>query len=137
MKRYLITLFALVVTATAAHAGWMAERFDALSGSEWLVTEIAGQPAQGEAYLQFGSDGRLAGRTGVNHLSGSYLIEDARLRFGPLVTTRMAGSPELMEQEARLTRALEQVDGFRRERIQLTLLDDGQPVLTLRQRDFD
>lgn len=137
MKRYLITLLALILTTGSVQAGWMAERFDSLSGSEWLVTQIEGQPGIGEAFLQFGSDGRLAGHTGVNHLSGSYEAARNELTFGPLISTRMAGPPELMEQEARLARALEKVNGSRRERVTLTLLADGQPLMTLRQRDFD
>ena len=135
MKNILIALLLLILPAAADCA--VAAAPDPLAGSEWLVTEIGDQQALDEAYLQFRSEGKVGGRTGVNSFGGTYTAREASLSFGPLMMTRMAGAPELMEQEARLVAALERVDEFRREGIHLTLLADGEPVLHLRQRDWD
>src|SRR5450631_2426735 len=44
-------------------------------------------------------DGTVSGSTGVNRFRGTYELAEALLEIGPLVTTRMAGSPEAMEVE--------------------------------------
>ena len=52
--------------------------------------------------VAFGHDGRVSGSTGVNQLTASYSLTADYLTFGPLATTRRAGTPELMEQEHRV-----------------------------------
>ena len=52
--------------------------------------------------LAFGHDGRVSGSTGVNQLTASYSLTADYLTFGPLATTRRAGTPEQMEQEHRV-----------------------------------
>lgn len=56
--------------------------------------------------LSFGHDGRVSGSTGVNQLTASYNVTPEYLTFGPMATTRRAGSPELMAQEHRVVGSL-------------------------------
>jgi len=43
----------------------------------------------------------VAGQVGVNRFSGSYMLDDAEIEIGMLVSTLMAGPPELMALEQR------------------------------------
>ena len=131
-------VFLLILAAMApAQAGWFWAQGDPLERSAWHVTSLEGRKVQGELTLQFGDDGRLMGRTGVNSISGSYRIEGSSLHIGPCAMTRMAGPPELMDQESRMTSALDKVDGFKRRGSELTLLSMGAVVMKRRQRDAD
>ena len=56
--------------------------------------------------VTFGHDGRVSGTTGVNQLTASYSLTADYLTFGPLATTRRAGTPEQMEQEHRVVASL-------------------------------
>lgn len=58
------------------------------------------------AELTFDGDGQVFGSGGVNRLRGTWSIEDDVLRFGPMVSTLMAGPPAAMRQEAELLRLL-------------------------------
>lgn len=80
---------------------------------EWQVEELDGQPlvASSEVALTFGSEGAFAGDSGVNRLRASYSFEGDTLQISEVMATRMAGPPELMEQEARLMSALAQARG--------------------------
>ena len=89
---------------------------DALAGTQWELLTIDGEPAaSGEVPLviTFGHDGRVSGSTGVNQLTASYTVTADYLTFGPLATTRRAGSPELMAQEHRVVGSLAGMCAFR------------------------
>ncbi|MEM9381928.1 MAG: META domain-containing protein [Planctomycetota bacterium] len=79
----------------------------------WTVEEVLGTEVAGEGvYLAFASDGSLSGSTGVNTLNGSWEVSEGTLSIPPLATTRMAGPPELMDQESRFTEALGRARGW-------------------------
>ena len=82
---------------------------DALAGTEWVIVRIADVPVvEGDESLAvaFGHDGRVFGSTGVNQLTASYSLTADYLTFGPLATSRRAGTPEQMEQEHRVVQSL-------------------------------
>ncbi|GAA3384560.1 META domain-containing protein [Cryptosporangium minutisporangium] len=64
-------------------------------GTRWVVTglvsgeSVGSVPAGVEAFLTF-DENRVTGSTGCNRLSGSVALESAEVRFGPVVTTKMA-----------------------------------------------
>ncbi len=72
----------------------------------WCVESLGGRPVIEDPGVEFGTDGRITGRTGLNRMMGSFEVVDGELRCSPLATTRMAGPPELMDQENRLLAAL-------------------------------
>jgi heat shock protein HslJ len=113
----------------------------ALEGTRWTLVAIGDKPAEitaeqsGGPYVQLNSeDQSVTGSTGVNFLSGKYTLRRGALRFGPLITTRRAGPPALMQQETDFTRALERTAHWQvREDGELELLDaDRKPLAQFR-----
>ena len=89
---------------------------DALAGTQWEILSIDGQSVEAAdepLLISFGHDGRVSGSTGVNQLTASYSLTADYLTFGPLATTRRAGSPALMEQEHRVVASLAGMCPFR------------------------
>jgi heat shock protein HslJ len=111
-----------------------------LEGTRWNAVEIGANPAEitqdagGGPYLMLTPDDEgVSGSTGVNFLSGKYERDGDELKFGPLITTRRAGPPPLMQQEIEFTRALDRTGGWRIREGMLELLDaDGNPVARFR-----
>jgi heat shock protein HslJ len=110
----------------------------ALAGS-WAVRSI--RRGDGLVSMRAGSDaaltvdadaGTVSGSTGVNRLDGPAELHAGRLRLGPFRTTRMAGNPEAMDEEAALLGALEDVAGLDAQGDTLRLLDeDGGTLVEL------
>ncbi|MFL6079663.1 MAG: META domain-containing protein [Ornithinibacter sp.] len=74
----------------------------------WTVVNDGSAPApvQGVVRLVFG-DGRVVAETGCNTVRGPVSVEDSTLlSTGPLMSTRMACEPALMEQERWVTEML-------------------------------
>lgn len=72
---------------------------DEVVGRTWQFVEVAGVPvadgpARSRPALTFAGDGQVYGTGGVNRLRGTWSCDDGTLRFGPVVTTLMAGTPE-------------------------------------------
>ena len=82
---------------------------DALAGTEWAIVRLADRDvldADEPLVLSFGHDGRMSGSTGVNRITVSYSLTADYLTFGPLASTRRAGTSEQTEQEQRLVASL-------------------------------
>lgn len=100
----------------------------------WRVTRIGqtdvleGNPPR----IDFGGDGSVHGTTGLNRFTGRYEVTGAALRFSPLATTRMAGMPEVMDQEQRFTVALSAADSARAQGDHI-VLGDGDLAIVLRR----
>lgn len=79
-----------------------------LAGPAWVVINDGSAPAPvvGTVRLQFSPDGRVLAETGCNGVRGTGVLEDGRLVTGPLMSTRMACEPALMEQERWVTQML-------------------------------
>ena len=96
-------VFALVFVAmTDPDVAGPTATSDALAGTEWAIVRLGDTPVLDGDHplvIAFGHDGRVSGSTGVNQLTASYSLTAEYLTFGPLATTRRAGTPELMEQE--------------------------------------
>ncbi len=77
----------------------------------WVVEEldgggvVAGEPPT----LEIAADQKVAGTTGVNRYFGTVTMDGDALHFSPFGSTRMAGPPPLMEQEARFFQAMASV----------------------------
>jgi heat shock protein HslJ len=82
---------------------------DALAGTQWVIVRLGDTPVpDGDPPLvvAFGHDGRVIGSTGLNQLTASYSLTADYLTFGPLATTRRAGTPEQMEREHQVVQSL-------------------------------
>jgi heat shock protein HslJ len=89
---------------------------DALAGTQWEILTVDGEPVVADdvpLLVTFGHDGRVSGTTGVNQLTASYSLTSDYLTFGPLATTRRAGSPAMMEQEHRIVASLAGMCSYR------------------------
>ena len=102
----------------------------------WILTTLNGTKIEATKppTMKF-SKGRLAVFGGINRLTGSYALLDDRVVMGELVSTRMAGPPELMELEREFARTLALVDGFHVHQDELALLRQGSPVATFRTEE--
>ncbi|WP_258726360.1 META domain-containing protein [Cellulomonas sp. NS3] len=75
-----------------------------LTAAPWQFVDVAGEPLgdvpeRSRPALTFESDGQVYGTGGVNRLRSTYRLEDGVLRFGTVVSTRMAGTPEHTQRE--------------------------------------
>jgi heat shock protein HslJ len=88
-------------TATITDQDWVVTGYN--NGSQ-AVTSV-----QGGATLtaRFGNEGMLTGNGGVNTYSADYTTTpEGAITIGPIISTKMAGSQELMDQEAQYLAAL-------------------------------
>lgn len=99
-----------------------------LESTTWTLTHLGLDPVAPPSSsrapsLRFHApERRVSGATGCNRLSGSYTREGNKLRFLPLVTTRML-CPNAMDLEARFLGVLERVTRFRIVGTRLNLYD--------------
>lgn len=102
-----------------------------LIGTTWRAVEILGRKAsffpgqKMDAYLVLHGGESLGGSTGCNNVNGVYSRNAARLTFTSLGTTRMACSPDIMEQERRFLGALRSTAAYEISGRRLILLDRG------------
>lgn len=98
--------------------------------SWWRAEDIGGRGVldRSDVTLFLGQDGRIGGRSGCNNYSARYQLEGDRLRiFPPLIGTRMACPPALMEQERRYQDLLTRVVRIEQDRTgALVLVTSGQ-----------
>jgi predicted amidohydrolase YtcJ/heat shock protein HslJ len=119
-----------------AHVCDMAEVNHA-AGKEWKLVSLNGRPVAKEnpPTMKF-ERGKLSIFGGVNRMSGSYaLIDNESVTLGQLVSTRMAGPPELMELERDFSKTMASVNGFHVEGNQLQLLSGDSVVAQFRFND--
>jgi len=88
----------------------------ALAGSEWILEDLgaSGVIDSAEATLEFGQDGRVAGRGTCNRFTGKVEITGNTIKFGPLASTRMMCPEALMDQESKYLKALDSAERFER-----------------------
>ena len=104
-----------------------------LAGSEW------GFPGEELAFVQFGAEGRIAGKAFCNQFTGAYEAgESGSFSAGPLAVTRMACDGLLMDQERDFLERLQKSKSYVRDETRLELRDEaGETLLELTQRDAD
>lgn len=108
---------------------------------EWAIVSIEGEEVASilpggarTPTLQFSDDGGLSGFAGVNRISGSLDTEKlitGKWSIGPMVSTKMAGPPELMALEQRILSALESADAIVHTGGSVVLTSKGKESLAL------
>ena len=108
-----------------------------LAYTEWALVELDGAP------VEIGADeiaptlvldleeSRVSGSGGCNRLSGAFALSEDELRFGPLLTTRMACPEPAMARERSFLAALEAVTAYELDGRTLTLLANEEAVARL------
>ncbi|WP_439534638.1 META domain-containing protein [Polymorphobacter sp.] len=103
-----------------------------LEGGPWLVEDLNGGGVMDNALIDLNFDpgdqgtSRVAGRAACNRYSGSWTQTGTTVRFGPLITTKMACAPALMDMEQKFLSTLEAVT---------TLSFDGTGAALLKSPD--
>lgn len=106
-----------------------------LHGSEW---GFVGDPPGAERFVQFTGGKRLVGSGGCNRFSGSFDHDDHKLAIGPVISTRRACAPDVMQREQDFFQLFQQVRTADATHLELVLKDESGKVLaTLRRRDPD
>jgi len=104
-----------------------------VSGGDWTLVELAGQPAPTGAggrrpTLRFDADSaHVSGFAGCNRFAGGYTIEGQALHFRPLAMTKMA-CVDGMELESRVAEALGRTNRYEVAANGLTLFDGSTAV---------
>lgn len=135
-----LLLPATLITGCGSLSGAGAPSVDGSLGElpgDWRVMELHGEMLVdgAELSLSFDEDGAFSGESGVNRLRATYTETDGGLVFSPVLATRMAGRPELMEQEELLLDALERTRSFTLRSGRLGLIDGaGITLLAARRR---
>jgi heat shock protein HslJ len=82
---------------------------EALIGSEWELSDLAGLPVLPDhrPTLSFLEPGRITGTGSCNRYGGAADLGDGTIKVGPLATTRMACSEEIDAQEKAFLTALQ------------------------------
>lgn len=85
------------------------------TGIDFVVEEVSGTGVieSSGAIIRFEPDNQVSGSTGCNRFSGATTIGAEQLVFGPISMTRRACAPAIMDQEKRISQALQQVATYR------------------------
>ena len=109
---------------TLPGTSWNATSYN--NGEGGVTTLVTGS----ELTLEFGADGTVAGKGGVNRFNGPYEVDGSGVKIGPLALTKMAGEPALMEQENAFVKALEAATTWKVVQGKLELRDaDGSAMV--------
>ena len=111
----------------------------ALRGGVWVLTVLGGNDvtpgARNPAHLSFSEATVVSGATGCNRLTGPVTIDAHTMRFGALVSTRMA-CVDGADVETRFLKALEATRSWGLDSGKLHLRDaEGDTVATLEHRE--
>lgn len=84
-------------------------------------------------YITFTEDDRVSGNTGCNNFSGAYsnLTDKGTIAFSKIIATKMYcnGVPE-----NEFLKALDQVNGIKKNKEELILLDNDKPIMVFVQK---
>ena len=119
-------------TTFSGCGGTLASR---LTGPEWTIAEIGGQPAAGRApvTLRFEEGGRTGGQGPCNVYGGEWRLDGERLVFGRMFSTMMACPEPAMSQEQALHRLLQTARAWRiGEQGELVIEGEGGAIVARR-----
>ncbi len=104
---------------------------------DWILVALSNEPITIEKppTMRF-ERGKLSIFGGVNRLSGAYaLLDNSHITLGQLMSTTIAGPPQLMELEHRFSSIMATVDGFHVSGNRLELLSGGRVVATFQSAE--
>ena len=103
---------------------------------KWLCESIRGHGVIDDlqSTIEIAADGGVTGSGGCNRISGRAEIQSERITFGPMISTKMACPPAIMDQESKFLSALGDVQRFKvdAQKDKLILFGaTGRPLLVL------
>lgn len=129
-----------VLGATMATGAGAAAEDVLLTGITWVIESVKGVDAPidtAKTSLQIAADGKVATTIGCNRMGGTATIAGEKMTFGPMMATRMACPPPLMEQEQLYSAALEATRSYAIKDGKLSLRDDSGAEVARFARDAD
>ena len=136
MRRLSLLHAAAVLSVAACATTGGSASAPEIDGSTWRLVEAAGTPApapEGDryAYVRLLADSaRAEGNGGCNRMSGPFTRAGDSLRFGPMISTKMACADESRNRaETEFMGALDRTRAYRVSGDTLALLGDGGAVL--------
>jgi heat shock protein HslJ len=125
------SLKAFLLIGCLVSIGSSAYAADEIAGPTWLVESVtgAGTIDTGQTQLVIAADGRVSTTVGCNRIAGSAKIDGDKLSFGPLISTRKACAPALMDAEQKYMTALAAVRSFRIEGTMMTFAGEAGTAL--------
>jgi putative lipoprotein len=101
--------------------------FAQLTGAKWVAEDIDGRGVIDDAQstVEFVAEDRIAGRGGCNQYSGNVKLNGTKIQVSPLISTKMACVPALMDQESRFLQALQAARSLKLEDTKLLVLDES------------
>ena len=133
MKRTGLVLIALILVGGLVFAaGCIAAPQNQSPEGNWILTGIgSGSTAEhptGIISMEIAGT-NVSGNAGVNLYHGTITVENGKVTFSPMATTRMAGPENMMTQEQNFLAALQNVTGYTLANGVLTLTDASGNVL--------
>jgi putative lipoprotein len=105
-----------------------------LAGS-WRLTQLAGERPELKRPIQLTievKESRVTGFSGCNRFTGSWKVDETKLQFSGVASTKMACLGPAAQWESRFLKALETVSSYRISGPQLELIgSDGAAIATL------
>ena len=101
----------------------------ALAGTRWQLTSPTYAGLADKPTLNF-DDARIGASVGLNQMGGTYTIDGQKMKFGALISTKMAGPPALMRAETQYAKDLDGVRSFQ-------ISPDGQDFDFARPKNSD
>ena len=105
-----------------------------LEGTIWTLVALDGKPVatteglRPQTLFLDGLSKRLNGLSGINRYSGGYELGAKTIKFGMLISTRMAGPTQAMEMETAFLKALNDTTGWAVDGTHLTLRSKDKVV---------
>lgn len=132
---------ALVAASSDKTYSWRAHVCDMVdvnqaANKEWTLVTLNGKKVSAEKppTMKF-SGGKLTMFGGINRLNASYALVRDTVTMGDIMSTKMAGPPELMELESEYAKTMASVNNFHVHGDELELLKDTDIVATFRVRE--
>jgi heat shock protein HslJ len=134
----LVVCAVLLVAVLAACGGDEARPLD---GTKWIMTSYAvsggmkdalsNPPVDANFSAPKNGEGEVTGNGGVNNYNGPYKVDGANITVSSIMSTRMAGNPDVMNQETAYLTALQSAATFEIKGDVLTMKNkSGTVVLT-------
>jgi heat shock protein HslJ len=140
MKKALLlytTLFVIAGLTLAACAG----SASASIVGDWKLVSYGSPTSQTpavpnvEASVTFGSDGKLNGNVGCNGFGGDYKVDGSTITFGPIMSTLMACTDPIMQQESTVSSVFTDTATFKIDAETLTITSaDGASVVVFEHK---
>lgn len=103
---------------------------------KWLCESIRGHGVIDDlqSTIEIAAEGKVTGSGGCNRISGRAEVQGERITFGPMISTKMACPPAIMDQESKFLAALGDVQRFKVDAPKEKLIlfnGTGRPILVL------